>query len=49
MPNINVLKLPDAGFIARAIATRRVLMAAAWVKPRLEEGPWCENVIERIA
>lgn len=28
--------------------TKRVVMAAAWLNPRLEEGPWSEDVVEVV-
>jgi hypothetical protein len=32
----------------RADETRRIVMSAAWVNPRLEEGPWSEDITEII-
>jgi hypothetical protein len=28
--------------------TKRIILSAAWVNPRLEEGPWCEHLTEVI-
>ena len=36
-------------YFEREDATKRVVMSAAWVNPRLQEGPWCEDVIEVIS
>jgi hypothetical protein len=32
----------------RTDETRRVILAAAWVNPRLEEGPWSEDLVEIV-
>lgn len=32
----------------RTDETKRVVLAAAWINPRLEEGPWSEDVVEIV-
>ncbi|MDR0348723.1 MAG: hypothetical protein LBH90_04415, partial [Tannerella sp.] len=35
-------------FFGRENETRRVILSAAWVNPRMEEGPWSEDITEVI-
>ncbi|MDR2691515.1 MAG: hypothetical protein LBB73_04350 [Dysgonamonadaceae bacterium] len=35
-------------YFEREDETKRVVMAAAWINPRLEEGPWSEDVMEVV-
>jgi hypothetical protein len=34
--------------IDREDETKRVLLSAAWVNSRLEEGPWTEDLVEVV-